>query len=127
MESARILLRHAFSHPRRDNMRRRTFALAASIFITTLLGGVLLWSEPKSTLENDVFVHIDETSYALKSTTILDDNTNAGKHGRLSGAPLPTTRKCRAKRLRLRLSVDSLVSSHRMSGLAIQVAWGQPT
>lgn len=77
----RILLRHAFNHPRRENVRRSTFALAASIFITALLGGVLLWPEPKSTLENDVFVHIDETSYALNSTTILDDSTIAGVFG----------------------------------------------
>ena len=75
--ASRILLRHAFRHPPRVGTRRRGFALAASILVTVLLGGALLWFEPKSTLADDLFVHIDERFYALTSTTILDDKTVA--------------------------------------------------
>lgn len=71
----RILLRHEFRYPHRDGPRWSASALAASILVTVLLGGTLMWFELKPTLADDVFVHMDETSYALTSTTILDDNT----------------------------------------------------
>jgi hypothetical protein len=71
--ASRILLRHALRYPRRDATRRRGFALAASILVTVLLGGALLWFESKPTLANDVFAHMDEMPYSLTSTTILDD------------------------------------------------------
>lgn len=77
--ASRILLRDAFRQPRRD--RPRAFALAAGIVFTALLGGALIWFESRPTLAEDVFVHIGETSYALTSTTILDDNTIAGVFG----------------------------------------------
>ncbi|MCZ6711947.1 MAG: DUF3379 family protein [Gammaproteobacteria bacterium] len=79
--ASRILLRHAFRYPQRDGTRRRAFALAVSIVVTGLLGGALLWFELKPTLADDVFVHMDEMSYTLTSTTILDDKTVAGVFG----------------------------------------------
>ena len=75
--ASRILLRHALRHPPRVGTRRRGFALAASILVTVLLGGAFLWFEPKSTLADDLFVHMDERFYTLTSTTILDDKTVA--------------------------------------------------
>lgn len=75
--ASRILLRHALRYPQRDATRRRGFALAASILVTVLLGGALLWFESKPTLADELFVHMDERSYALTSTTILDDESVA--------------------------------------------------
>jgi len=79
--TSRILLRHAFRYPHGSGTRRRTFALAASILVTVIFGGALLWFELKPTLADDVFVHMDEMSYALTSTTILDGETIAGVFG----------------------------------------------
>ncbi len=79
--ASRILLRHAFRNPRLDGTRRRAFALVAGILVTGLLGGTLLWFELKPALVDDVFVHMDEMSYTLTSTTILDNNTVAGVFG----------------------------------------------
>jgi hypothetical protein len=73
--ASRILLRHEFRRARRSSPPRRVFAFAASILVAFVLGGLLLWFESKRSLADDVFVHIDETSYALSSTTILDENT----------------------------------------------------
>ena len=75
--ASRILLRHALRYPQREATRRRGFALAASVLVTVLLGGALLWFELKPTLADDLFVHMDERSYALTSTTILDDESVA--------------------------------------------------
>ncbi|GMQ75150.1 MAG: DUF3379 domain-containing protein [Gammaproteobacteria bacterium] len=76
--ASRILLHHALRYPQRDRTRRRGFALAASILVTVLLGGALLWYELKPTLADELFVHMDEMPYSLTSTTILDDKTVAG-------------------------------------------------
>ena len=75
--ASRILLRQALRNPRRDATRRRAFALAASILVAVLLGGGWLWFELKPTLADELFVHMDERSYALASTTILDDESVA--------------------------------------------------
>lgn len=72
--ASRILLRQAFLESPRSRPRRRAFALAASIVVAGVLAGALLWFDAKPTLADDVFTHIDETSYALTSTTILDYN-----------------------------------------------------
>ncbi len=79
--ASRILLRHAFRHSWRDKPKRGALALAASVAAAVLLGGLVLWFESRPSLASDVFAHIDETSYALTSTTILDDNTVAGVFG----------------------------------------------
>lgn len=73
-QASRILLRHAFQDSPRSRPRRRAFAPAASIVGAAVLAGTLLWFDAKPTLADDVFTHIDETAYALASTTILDDN-----------------------------------------------------
>jgi hypothetical protein len=76
--ASRILLHHAFRESALSRPRRRAFALAASIVIAGVLTGTLLLFDTKPTLADDVFTHIDETAYALTSTTILDDNEVAG-------------------------------------------------
>ncbi len=71
--ASRILLRHASRDPRPARSHRRALALAASILVTVVLGGGLLWYESRPTLADEIFVHLDEMPYSLTSTAILDD------------------------------------------------------